>query len=94
VILAKVKGKVDQKSIDEIRKSFEKEDEIQMTYAIERIIDDVERKGILEGEARGEARKALETARNMFRRGRPLIEISEDTQLPIEILEKEFGTAN
>jgi predicted transposase/invertase (TIGR01784 family) len=47
-------------------------------------------------EAREEAREEvkLATARKLRRRGRPLSEIAEDTELSIETLKKEFGIAD
>jgi predicted transposase/invertase (TIGR01784 family) len=42
----------------------------------------------------GEARGKLATARKMHRRGRPLNEIAEDTDLPLETLKTELGIAD
>jgi predicted transposase/invertase (TIGR01784 family) len=86
VILAKIKGKVDKKSIDEIRKSFEKEDEIQMTYAIERIIDDVEMKGVLAGK--------LETARAMIKYGDTFEKAALITGIPVSELRRRIKASD
>jgi hypothetical protein len=55
VILRKMRGKLNDENMEEIRKSFETGDEAEMTYAIERVIDDVERRG----EERGKLEIAL-----------------------------------
>ncbi|MDR2357512.1 MAG: hypothetical protein LBD92_05455, partial [Oscillospiraceae bacterium] len=47
--------------------------------------------GIKEGIKEGEARRSLEMARKMLRRGYGLEEASEITALPIETLKRELG---
>jgi 6-phosphogluconate dehydrogenase len=80
VILKKVKDKLDDGSIEAIKESFYKEDENEMTYAIERIIDNVE--------ARGEARKALEIALEMIKYGDTIEKASLVTRIPADELRR------
>jgi predicted transposase/invertase (TIGR01784 family) len=82
VLLKKMQGKLDKAKLEEIRKSFEQEDENDMTYAIERVIDEAVR----DGEVRGEARKALETARAMLSYGDPIEKVVLITGIPVDEL--------
>jgi predicted transposase/invertase (TIGR01784 family) len=45
VILRKAKGKINNDAINRIKKAFERKEESEMTYAIERAIDEIERRG-------------------------------------------------
>jgi hypothetical protein len=83
VILKKVRGAVGKEAVEKIKKSFDEEDENEMTYAIERIIDDVEARG----EARGEARKAREIARDKLEMARAMI----NDGIPVENASKYSG---
>jgi predicted transposase/invertase (TIGR01784 family) len=73
VILRKIKGKIDDDAIEQIKEAFEREEESEMTYAIERAIDRIERRGKKEGK--------IAVAKNMLKRGKPIDEIIEDTEL-------------
>jgi flagellar biosynthesis/type III secretory pathway protein FliH len=53
VILRKAKGKPDKDTVESIGKAFERKEETQMTYAIERAIDELEQRGIRKGERKG-----------------------------------------
>jgi hypothetical protein len=90
VLLKKMQGKLDKAKLEEIRKSFEQEDENEMTYAIERVIDEAVRdgevRGEVRGEARGEARKALETARAMINDGLTVEMASRYSGIPADEL--------
>jgi Ca2+-binding EF-hand superfamily protein len=63
VILRKTGGKIDNDAIERIKKAFEREEESEMTYAIERAIDEIEQRGIKEGQ--------LKTAMAMIDNGLP-----------------------
>jgi hypothetical protein len=68
--------------------------EMGKTLTIEQVFEDVgwiakwEARGRAEGEAFGRTAAALETARKMKARGRPITEIVEDTGLTLEAVEK------
>jgi predicted transposase YdaD len=75
------------------------EDENDMTYAIERVIDEAVRDGEAQGEARGEARggargearKAFETARAMIKYGDPIEKAALITGIPVDELRRRIG---
>jgi predicted transposase/invertase (TIGR01784 family) len=63
VILKKIKNKTNKSAIKRIEKAFEQQEESEMTYAIERAIDEIEQRGIKEGQ--------LKTAMAMIDDGLP-----------------------
>jgi predicted transposase/invertase (TIGR01784 family) len=73
VILRKSKGKIGSNATKRIEKAFERKEDSEMTYAIERAIDEIEQRGIKAGK--------ITVAKNMFKRGKPIDEIIEDTGL-------------
>jgi predicted transposase/invertase (TIGR01784 family) len=78
VILKKVVGTVGKEAVEKIKKSFDEEDENEMTYAIERIIDDAV--------MQGETRKALDMARKMINDGIPVENASKYSGIPADEL--------
>jgi predicted transposase/invertase (TIGR01784 family) len=103
VILRKAKGKIDAGTARSIGKAFERKEETQMTYAIERAMDELERRGMrkgkregkLEGERKGklEGRREgkLETAMAMLGDGLPLETASKYTGIPTDELARSLG---
>jgi predicted transposase/invertase (TIGR01784 family) len=84
VILRKAKGKIDADTARRIGKAFERKEETQMTYAIERAMDELEQRGIREGERKGIRRGKLETAMAMLGDGLPLETASKYTGIPAD----------
>ncbi|MDR1299954.1 MAG: Rpn family recombination-promoting nuclease/putative transposase [Oscillospiraceae bacterium] len=90
VILKKVRGAVGREAVEKIRKSFDEGDENEMTYAIERIIDDAVR----QGEAQVEERVKLETARTMIKDGVSIEKASKYLGIPADELRRRFKASN
>jgi predicted transposase/invertase (TIGR01784 family) len=82
VILRKIEGKADADAIKCVKKAFEREEEQEMTYAIERAIDEIERRG----ERRGERKGKLETAIAMINDGLSLETASKYSGIPADEL--------
>jgi predicted transposase YdaD len=53
VILKKAKNRLTDDTIERIKKTFEREEATEMTYAIERAIDEIEQRGIRKGKLEG-----------------------------------------
>jgi predicted transposase/invertase (TIGR01784 family) len=68
VILQKIKNKTNKNTIMDVKKAFERKGESEMTYAIERAIDEIEQRGIRKGELNGK----LKTAMAMIDDGLPI----------------------
>jgi predicted transposase/invertase (TIGR01784 family) len=86
VILRKVKGKIDNDAINRIKKAFEWEEESEMTYAIERAIDEIEQRGIRKGERKGERKGQLKVAIAMLDDGMPFETASKYSGIPVSEL--------
>jgi predicted transposase/invertase (TIGR01784 family) len=80
VVLKKAKRKLDKSATDNVRRAFETEEEKDMTYAIERAFDEVERRGRREGK--------LEAAEAMLKDGVPLETVSRYSGIPVEELKR------
>jgi predicted transposase/invertase (TIGR01784 family) len=84
VILRKAKGKLDADMIDHIGKAFERKEGTEMTYAIERAMDELEQRGIRKGKIEGK----LETAVSMFNDGLPFETASKYTGIPADEIKR------
>jgi hypothetical protein len=99
VILRKLKGKIDGDEIEQIKEAFEREEESEMTYAIERAIDRIERRGIrigkIEGERigeiKGERKGQLKVAIAMIDDGLPPETASKYSGIPADELMQSRG---
>jgi hypothetical protein len=94
VIVKKIRGKVDDKSIKEIVESFNKGDESEMTYAIERIIDDIEERAWTSANTEIEAeRQRAEAERQRAEAERTeAIKALKAQGVPDEVITRAFGT--
>jgi flagellar biosynthesis/type III secretory pathway protein FliH len=96
VILRKARGKIDNDAIKRIKKAFEREEESEMTYAIERAIDEIEQRGIrkgikegikegeIKGEVKGERKGQLKVAIAMIDDGLPIETASKYSGIPAD----------
>jgi hypothetical protein len=83
VAIRKAQGKLDEESIEAIRGSLDKGDDDKMTYAIERLIDEVEARGKREGE--------LKVARAMIDYGEPVEKVALITGIPADELRQSIA---
>jgi predicted transposase/invertase (TIGR01784 family) len=88
VILRKAKGKLDADTIARIGKAFERKEETQMTYAIERAIDELEQRGIRKGRRAGKLEGKLETAMAMLANGLSLETAAKCSGIPADELRR------
>jgi hypothetical protein len=101
VLLKKVKNKVSKKEIEGIRNVFKKEEAEDMTYALERAIDAIERRGIrkgrLEGERKGELKGELKgklaTAKAMIANGLSWETAAKCSGIPVDELKKHLESS-
>jgi predicted transposase/invertase (TIGR01784 family) len=84
VILRKAKGKIDNDAIKQIEGAFEREEESEMTYAIERAIDEIERRGKRAGIKEGEVKGLLKAAIAMIDDGLPPETASKCSGIPAD----------
>jgi predicted transposase/invertase (TIGR01784 family) len=84
VILKKAGNRLTDDTVEKIRKTFEREEATEMTYAIERAIDEIEQRGIRQGMREG----MLKTAMAMIENGLPLETASECSGIPADELKR------
>jgi predicted transposase/invertase (TIGR01784 family) len=86
VVLRKAKGKAGRAAIERIGEAFERKEGPEMTYALERAIDAIERRGERKGKREGERRGRLEAAAAMIGEGFPLETASRCSGIPADEL--------
>jgi predicted transposase/invertase (TIGR01784 family) len=92
VIFRKAKDKLNEDEVEDIRKSLQGKDVENMTYAIERAIDEVELRGELRGKLEGKLEGKMETAGLMIKKGFPLEVASECSGISVDELKERFGS--
>jgi predicted transposase/invertase (TIGR01784 family) len=80
------KAKLNKDTINGIRESFERKEETKMTYAIERALNELERRGRREGRREGEREGKLEMAVAMIGDGLSFETVSKYSGIPVDEL--------
>jgi predicted transposase/invertase (TIGR01784 family) len=97
VVLGKMRAKLGGNEADNIQRALERKDDGNMTYAIERAIDEVERRGKREGKAEGKLEGKiegkLEAAEEMIKDGIPWETASKYSGIPVNELKEHIAPA-
>jgi predicted transposase/invertase (TIGR01784 family) len=92
VILKKAKNRLTDDTIERIKKTFEREEVSEMTYAIERAIDEIEQRGIRKGMIEGERKGMLKMALAMLDEGLSIETAAKYSGISADELKKSMGS--